>query len=200
MTIHQHIRTAALAVVVLAALLAGQQAQAQDHAPKAQAWAEKTLRGWMQDPVVLDAIKAQNAKHASLTQDKIDALDKQWRAETKAASKPLITEVMGNALSAYLKKKEAESKGLVTEIFVMDNKGLNVGQSDITSDYWQGDEAKWQKTYSVGPKAVFVDKVEQDESTQKFQTQVSMSIVDPATNSVIGAVTVGLDVEMLMEM
>ena len=200
MTVYQKIRHAAFAAAMSFALFAAHSAVAQDHVPKATSWAQKTLKGWMQDPVVIDAIKAQNAKHAGLTQDKIDALDKQWRAETKAGSKPLIDSVMGNALSAYLKKKEAESKGLVTEIFVMDDKGLNVGQSDITSDYWQGDEAKWQKTYSVGPNAVFVDKVEQDESTQKFQTQVSMSVVDPATGKVIGAVTVGLDVEMLMEM
>lgn len=200
MTIHHRIRTAVAAVAVSLALCVAQGALAQDHVPKATAWAQKTLKGWMQDPAVIDAIKAQNAKHAALTQDKIDALDKQWRAETKATSKPLIDSVMGNALSAYLKKKEADSKGLVTEIFVMDDKGLNVGQSDVTSDYWQGDEAKWQKTYSVGPDAIFVDKVEQDESTQKFQTQVSMSVVDPASGKVIGAVTVGLDVEALMEM
>jgi hypothetical protein len=187
----------ALGITVVAAV---SPATAQDkHVPKAQAWAEKTLRGWMKDPAVIDAVKAQNAKHAALDQAKIDALDKQWRAETKAAAKPLINEVMGNPLSAYLKKKEGESKGLVTEIFVMDNKGLNVGQSDVTSDYWQGDEAKWQKTFSVGPNAVFVDKVDKDESTQKFQTQVSISVVDSA-GTVIGAVTVGLDVEMLMEM
>ncbi|WP_300301467.1 hypothetical protein [Ferrovibrio sp.] len=188
------------AAFAMIALLAAPGMAQDKHVPKAQAWAEKTLRTWMKDPAVIDAVKAQNAKHAGLMPDKIDALDKQWRAETKAPAKPLINEVMANPLSAYLKKKEAESKGLVTEIFVMDNKGLNVGQSDVTSDYWQGDEAKWQKTFSVGPNAVFVDKVDQDESTQKFQTQVSVSIVDPASNSVIGAVTVGLDVEMLMEM
>lgn len=196
----QHIIHTAAIMLTAAVIAVAVPVQAQDHAPKAQAWAEKTLKAWMKDPAVVEAVKAQNAKHASLTQDKIDALDKQWRAETKASAKPLIAEVTGNALSTYLKAKEAESKGLVTEIFVMDNKGLNVGQSDVTSDYWQGDEAKWQKTFSVGPNAVFVDKVEQDESTQKFQTQVSISIVDPATNSVIGAVTTGLDVEMLMDM
>jgi hypothetical protein len=200
MKIRAFIRIAAL--MLTATIIAGAMpARAQDkHVPKAQAWAEQTLRGWMKDPVVIEAVKAQNAKHAALDAAKIDALDKQWRAETKAAAKPLINEVMGNPLSAYLKKKEAESKGLVTEIFVMDNKGLNVGQSDVTSDYWQGDEAKWQKTYSVGPAAIFVDKIEQDESTQKFQTQVSISVVDPAGGAVIGAVTVGLDVEMLMDM
>ena len=79
----------------------------------------------------------------------------------------------------------------------MDNKGLNVGQSDVTSDYWQGDEAKWKKTFLVGPNAVFIDKVEEDESTQQFQSQVSLSIVDPATNIVIGAITIGIDVEVL---
>ncbi len=187
------------AVSVMALFAAAPVAAQEKHVPKAQAWAEKTLRGWMKDPAVIEAVKAQNAKHAALTPEKIIELDKQWRAETKASAKPLINEVTGNPLSAYLKKKEAESKGLVTEIFVMDNKGLNVGQSDVTSDYWQGDEAKWQKTFSVGPNAVFVDKVEQDESTQKFQTQVSISIVD-AAGAAIGAVTVGLDVEMLMDM
>lgn len=189
-----------LFAALVLAVFASAPVSAQDkHVPKAQAWAEKALSEWMKDPAVVEAVKAQNAKHASLTQDKVDALDKQWRAETRAAAKPLINEVMSNSLSAYLKKREAESKGLVTEIFVMDNKGLNVGQSDVTSDYWQGDEAKWQKTFSVGPNAVFVDKVEQDESTQKFQTQVSISVVD-GSGAVIGAVTVGLDVEMLMDM
>jgi uncharacterized phage infection (PIP) family protein YhgE len=37
---------------------------------------------------------------------------------------------------------------------VKDNKGLNVGQSDVTSDYWQGDEAKWKKSYKMGAGAV----------------------------------------------
>ena len=82
----------------------------------------------------------------------------------------------------------------------MDNKGLNVGQSDVTSDYWQGDEAKWKKTFLVGPDAVFIDKVEEDESTQQFQSQVSLSIVDPTTKNVIGAVTIGIDVEVLHEL
>lgn len=186
-----------LACLLVFGLAAPVWAQAK-HEPKAKAWAEKTLRAWMAESVVIEAVKAQNAKHANLTQAEIDALDKQWRAETKAGAKPLIDAVTKNALSAHLKKLEDSTKGLVTEIFVMDNKGLNVGQSDITSDYWQGDEAKWQKTFSVGPDAVFVDKVEKDESTQKFQTQVSISIVDPASKQVIGAVTAGLDVEELL--
>jgi len=155
------------------------------------------IQMWVKDPIVVNAVKAQNQKHASLTQADIDRLDKQWRAETGASSQPMIQAVLSNGLSKFLKGKKDAGNGLYTEIFVMDNKGLNVGQSDITSDYWQGDEAKWQKTYSVGPNAVHVSEVKKDESTQAFQGQLSMSVVDPANNQVIGAITVGINVEHL---
>ena len=85
---------------------------------------------------------------------------------------------MKNELSAFLAKKKEETQDVVTEMFVMDDKGLDVGQSDVTSDYWQGDEAKWQKTFLVGPDAIFFDKIEKDESTQALQMQVSVSIKD----------------------
>ena len=105
--------------------------------------------------------------------------------------------LLSNALSSYLKTVKAVSQGLYTEIFVMDNKGLNVGQSDVTSDYWQGDEAKWKKTYKVGPQAMHIGKVKTDESTQTLQSQLSLSIADPDSGQVIGAVTVGVNVEQL---
>ena len=83
------------------------------------------------------------------------------------------------------------------EAFVSDARGALVCMSGRTSDYYQGDEAKWQKTFLVGPDAVFVEEVEMDESTQTFQSQVSMSIVDPATGEVIGAITVGVNIDAL---
>lgn len=160
-------------------------------------FANSTVAEWVKSDLVVNAVKAQNAKNAAVTQDEIDSLDKAWRAQTGASERPLIDEVLGNDLSGYLAGKREESGGLVTEIFVMDNKGLNVGQSDVTSDYWQGDEAKWQKTYGAGPGAIFIDEVEMDESTQTFQSQLSMSIVDPATGEVIGAITVGVNIDAL---
>ncbi|MEM7208082.1 MAG: hypothetical protein AAF434_09680 [Pseudomonadota bacterium] len=152
---------------------------------------------WLNDSTVLEHVKAQNKKNSGLSESEIIALDKQWRAETESLSRPLIEDVLSNALSSYLEKVKNESEGLYTEIFVMDNKGLNVGQSDVTSDYWQGDEAKWQKTYLEGPKSVHVGDIEMDESTQEFQAQVSVPVVDPASGSVIGAVTVGVNVDAL---
>ena len=114
-----------------------------------------------------------------------------------AASKPTIDKVLGNSLSTFLKAKQAAGNGLYTEIFVMDNKGLNVGKSNITSDYWQGDEPKWQETYSKGAGSIHISEVEEDESTQTYQSQLSLPIVDPATQAVIGAITIGINVEGL---
>lgn len=154
---------------------------------------------WLDAPVIVDSVKAQNSKHASLSQSDIDKMDKQWRAETKESTRLIVNGLMKNDLSKHLQKLRDEGQGLYTEIFVMDNKGLNVGASDMTSDYWQGDEAKWKKTYLVGPQAVYVDEVEFDESSQTYQTQVSLSIMDPSDHSAIGAITVGINVEELTQ-
>jgi glycerol-3-phosphate dehydrogenase len=172
-------------------------AVANEFAPAITKHADTEVRQWLKDPAVVNAVKAQNQKHASLTQADIDGMDKKWRAETGAGSQPMIQAVLSNGLSKFLKAKKDGSKGLYTEIFVMDNKGLNVGQSDITSDYWQGDEAKWQKTYSVGASAIHISDVAKDESTQSFQSQLSLPVVDPANNQVIGAVTIGINVEQI---
>ncbi|MSP81878.1 MAG: hypothetical protein EXQ94_02825 [Alphaproteobacteria bacterium] len=111
--------------------------------------------------------------------------------------RPFADAVLANGLSAYLKSAKAEHGGLFTEIIVMDQYGLNVGQSDLNSDYWQGDEAKWQKTFPEGPTAVFVDDIELDESTQTLQSQVSITITNPDTDTVIGVATFGIEVEVL---
>lgn len=161
-------------------------------------FAKTEVVNWIKTDVVISAIKDQNQKYANLAQADIDTLDKTWRAETSASDRPMINAVLASELSQFLATIREKSDGLVTEIFVMDNKGLNVGQSDITSDFWQGDEAKWQKTYLAGPDAIFVDGVEQDESTQAFQSQLSMSIVDPQTGDVIGAITVGVNVDAIL--
>lgn len=41
------------------------------------------------------------------------------------------------------------------EIFVMDNQGANVAMSDKTSDYWQGDEDKFVRSFAGGEGKVF---------------------------------------------
>lgn len=169
----------------------------EDYAAAARAYVEQHVVPLLSEAVVVDAINAQNAKFAGLQQADVEALDQKWRAEVEAADKPTIDEALSSPLSKFLAEQREKSEGVITELFVTDGKGLNVGQSDPTSDYWQGDEAKWQKSFQAGPGAIFVDEVEKDESTQQLQTQVSATVTDPKTGAAIGAITVGINVEGL---
>ncbi|MAS03387.1 MAG: hypothetical protein CL534_01590 [Ahrensia sp.] len=185
--------------VAAVALMAGVNAAtaAGEHIPAVTDYANANIKSWVSDKTVVDAIKAQNAKNAGLAQGDIDALDQKWRAGVDGGDSAIIDEVLGNSLSGFLRDKQMASKGVITEIFVTDDKGLNVGQSDVTSDYWQGDEAKWQKTYGTGDAAaIFVDEAEKDESTQMLQSQVSMTVADE-TGAPIGAITVGINLNAL---
>jgi len=145
---------------------------------------------WLANPIVSLSIKAQNDRRGALGQEEIDSLDKQWRAEREASDKPLISATLSAPLSIYLLRVQAGSLGLYPEIFVMDANGLNVGQSSITSDYWQGDEDKFQKTYPNGPDAVFIDAPEWDEERMIWRAQLNMTVKDPESGKAIGAATI----------
>lgn len=163
-----------------------------------EAYARSELATWLGDPALIEAIKAQNQTHADLNEDAVIALDQQWRAEAGEGGGPLIDKLLSTSVSNWLLNQQTATSGFVTEVFVMDNKGLNVAQSVETSDYWQGDEAKWQQTYSVGPDALHISEVEFDDSTGFYQSQASLAISDPSTGEVIGAVTFGINVQNLM--
>ena len=155
-----------------------------------------SIKDWATKPIVIDSILGRNKASGVVPQDQIDALDKQWRAEREMDDQPLITSVLANPLSSYLTRIQARSLGVLSEIFVMDQNGLNAGQSSITSDYWQGDEAKFQKSFGVGAGAVFLDEAELNEDTQTWRAQLNMTIED-ASGTPIGAITVELNLTEL---
>lgn len=167
-------------------------ARAQQDTPSVSiidAKAIQEIRDWLKNPVVEMSITAQNKKYKQLPQEEIDKLDKQWRAERKSDDQPLVAAILSNPLSNYLTQIQAASGGLFTEIFVMDANGLNVGQSAITGDFWQGDEAKFQKTFPNGAEAVFIDEAELNDDTKTWRAQVNLTVNDQ-NNKPIGAVTV----------
>lgn len=170
-------------------------AEGEDIAAQAAALVASEFRAWMQAPEILTALTAQNAAHAALDQAQIDALDAAWRAELDMAERPTIEPVLKNAAADYLRGLQAQAPGRIMEAFVMDARGLNVAAAQPTSDFWQGDEDKFTKTYALGAEAIHVGEVEFDESSQIYQLQVSFTISDPASGQPIGAVTLGLNAE-----
>lgn len=138
------------------------------------------------DPVIVAAVKEQNAKGMSLAE--IQAMDTKWQETAGVAD--FMDALMNNPCAVRL-KEIMNSKPFYAEIFVMDNQGANVCQTNKTSDYWQGDEGKFKNSY--GANAVFVDEVEFDDSAQAYLTQVSVPVKDGG--NVIGAITFGIDVD-----
>ncbi len=154
------------------------------------------MRGIIGAEIVQVSVDAQNKRLSNMAQEQIDALDNQWKAEREAADKPLIAATLSSPLSVYLARIQGKSLGLYAEIFVMDQNGLNVGQSTVTSDFWQGDEDKFQKTFDVADDAMFVDAAEWDDEAKIWRNQVSFTLLDAAKKK-IGAVTVEINLTEL---
>ena len=137
------------------------------------------------DPDIVRALKAKNASGES--EAEIQRKDKEWMANPKNT---LQKELLGNACAQRLRKL-VEGDAIIVEAFVMDAKGALVCTTHETSDYWQGDEAKWQKTYGEGRK-VFVDTPSLDASTGTYAVQLSALVSDEGGK--IGALTLTLKV------
>ena len=161
---------------------------------KIQKYIKSNIRGWLASQELIDAVAQQNINHMGLTDDDIKILDQRWRTEKRLGGGDLMNSKLTNQLSAFLRGVRAASGGVIVEIFVMDNLGLNVGQTDPTGDYMQGDEAKWQKTYPVSANAVFIDEVEKEGG--KNVCQVSLTVARD-NGARLGAITIAIDVDKL---
>ena len=147
------------------------------------------LRAIGKDPIVVAAVQAQNAKRQSLAA--IKAADERWSAGNEVALvKQTITGACADHLRALVTANPAYS-----ETFAMDNQGAIVCATAKTSDYWQGDEAKWERAYAGGKGDVYIDRPKFDESAKARIAQISVPVVDGG--KAIGAVTVGVVIEKL---
>lgn len=148
----------------------------------------KKLAAWGKDPVIVKAVKDQNSKKAKLAD--IQAADKQWMDNKDTLS----SVILANDCSKHLRELIAKNP-TYSETFVMDDQGANVCMSERTSDYWQGDEAKWQRSFNSGKGGTFIDERKFDSSAKAVLAQVSVPVYDGA--KVIGAITIGVKVDAL---
>ena len=143
----------------------------------------------MTNSQLVEATIEQNQRGATL--DEIRAIDKQWIDAEDFL--PIQNEKQSGPCAAELKSIMDRS---VIEIFVMDDQGAIVCENDLTSDYWQGDEAKWVNSYSNGKGGIDIGKLKFDRSADAMIQQVSLPMISD-DGSVVGAVTIGLVPERL---
>jgi len=144
------------------------------------------LRPWAADKVLLDAVKAQNARNVPLAE--IQKIDEEWKAGK--VRKELTTGPCADRL-----RELAADHTQYVEVFVMDNQGALVCANSITSDYWQGDEPKWLQSYKEGRGAVFIDRPRYDESAKGTLAMISLPIL--VGENTVGVITVGVVMEKL---
>jgi hypothetical protein len=137
------------------------------------------------DPEILKAVAAKNAMRETL--EEIRRKDGDWAANPQT---PLRKQLSGNACAQRLRDLTKDDPAIV-EVILMDWQGANVCVSRETSDYWQGDEAKFRKTYGAD-KEVLVDEPAFDASSGTYAIQLSVMVMDRSAK--LGALTLTLRV------
>jgi hypothetical protein len=159
-------------------------------------YVEKRIKPIIAAPIVHKAIEEQNAKFGDVSDMDVRVLDNTYRSEIQTGQWQMVKGLLGKPVSRYLKSMQDDSQGTIVEIFVTDRHGLNVGQSVATTDYWQGDEDKFLKTFARGSDEVFIDRAERDEQTQLLETQASF-IIRGDDGQPIGIATVTIAIDAL---
>lgn len=130
--------------------------------------------------------------------DEVLALDRTWQEYAPARHSPLAVRLLQAPTSQGLARWQSARKGLVTEMFVMDEMGALTALSQLTSDFWQGDERKFQATVGMAPGAIYLSSVRFDHSSRRFQVTASAPVRLLGDGRFIGAVAIGLDVELAL--
>lgn len=155
---------------------------------------------WVKNPIIINAVKKAN-EEATKSLNQIIELDERWKATIGVDE--WIGSFMDNPCARYLKtlqNKKRNQRNLYAEIFVVDKQGCIVAMTNKTTDYWQGDEDKFIKSYANGRGAIFVNTAGYDNSSQVLSLiQVSGPVFAPDTGKAIGIITVGMDLDVLSE-
>jgi hypothetical protein len=103
--------------------------------------------------------------------------DKQWQEDVKnksAGASDFQQKLLDNVSSNRLRDTIKDIR--VLEVFVTDSIGSLVGLSSLTSDFYQGDEAKFTDSFNSCEGGIHVGDVEYDESASSLAQQVSVCI------------------------
>ncbi|OGG52376.1 hypothetical protein A2851_04985 [Candidatus Kaiserbacteria bacterium RIFCSPHIGHO2_01_FULL_53_29] len=139
------------------------------------------LEGLSRENVVLADVMISNNNNRALAQTDIKRLDDEW--QTSEGVTPFIQQFLSNDSARRLLAFQKEYPGF-KEIFVTDMYGLNVSQTDKTSDYYQADEAWWQNSFNGGAGEKLHGQIEFDESSQTEAISLYVPIIDTSSKAI----------------
>jgi hypothetical protein len=141
---------------------------------------------WAAHPDVLRAVKEQNTKGPLTGMD-----NAKWK--TLRRSELVVRTLQMNPAARFLKAKVDESGGVYGEAFLNAAQGEKVAFVEKTTSYIHKGQAKFDVPFQTGQS--WQGKAELDESSQMYNIQVSVPVLD--AGKPIGALVVGLNLTHL---
>src|SRR3972149_8445356 len=148
----------------------------------------------VKNQIIIAEVKKSGEKDKNLSATEIASLDQKWQ-KTEGVDN-FIRAFLTNATAKELIKFQEENPEF-TEIFVTNTKGLNVGQTNKTSDYLQGDEDWWINSYNQGKGKISHGEIEYDESSQTESIAIYVPVIDLASKQAIGIIKAILDINVI---
>jgi hypothetical protein len=128
-------------------------------------------------PTLRDAALAANRRYPAdrrAAEARILELDAQWQ-KAKGDS-PLAREIVGYPASEFLRDAEAANPAY-RELFLTDERGAVVAATNPTTDFYQADEAWWQRAYGDGlTGTIFLGNVRFDPSAGVYAMEVAVPV------------------------
>ena len=143
------------------------------------------IRELVEDPVIVNEVKKANQQHKDISLQEILKLDTRWRSTEGIDEfiEPFLTNEIAHKLIEFQERHPGFS-----EIFVVDMYGLNAGQTNKTTDYYQADEDWWIGAYNSGKGKASHGTIEFDESAQTEAISLYIPVMDGINNKAIGVI------------
>ncbi|MGD2151016.1 MAG: hypothetical protein PVJ20_09225 [Desulfobacterales bacterium] len=149
------------------------------------------LQNIAKDPCIIEKVKISNSNNRDFNLSEILETDKKWQ-ETEGLD-DFIKSLLTNESAQYLIDFQEKHDEFV-EIFITDKKGLVIGETNKTSDYYQADEPWWIKAYNQGTGNTFYGEIEYDESALAESIPIYIPVIDPGINKAIGVIKAVCDI------
>lgn len=132
-------------------------------------------------------------------------LDEHWKALAPEMPVDLAKQILSLPASEMLRTWQMSHPGLITEAMIINEMGTLSAISQLTSDYWQGDEPKFQEAFKQEPSnrfsatSLFVSPIRFDASTKQFQVTVSAPFAPVSGSGDRGVISIGLNVSEALQ-
>lgn len=154
-----------------------------------------TIQSLANEQTIVEETRIANERDKGITETERIKLDNTWINSKEVT--PFMRAFLENKTALFLLAFQKTHPGY-KEIFISDAYGLNVGQTNKTSDYYQADESWWKDSFNNGDGKLLNGNVEFDESSQTESIPILAPVLDPLTGKAIGVLKAVLDVTSLV--